>query len=565
MKSKRFSCFLTVVLGMVLALFSFAGCGGGGNETEISMFKWDFASLNAARRQNTPIYATLKEKAHGLDLKSVTCGYGDWESTINNLYNTQNLPDMFIHYTVDRPQVFRKMVRDEAVLNWDDYVTQEKYPNIYERLHEYDWLVDRIDYLDGGYYFLPITIKQTHVMFVRQDWINNLNEKLAQILVKEGFISSESQMTDELYEAHKFVLPETLLEFYRLAKGFTIYDPDGNGQDDTYGYTCSGDLMWYNNWIFQAMDSTYWGWVDTSDGSVTASWVTDENKAAVSFLNRLYEEGIMDPDYTAMTDPTKIQNFCSNRTGIMVDNVYYNTYVEQLRAANNLTREEAEAAVAVIAPPKGETGTYGTRGNPGFWCGVCIRGDLSENKISAILDLLEFMLSDKGYDLFTYGVEGEHYEVDPQGQKVSLMGVDANGYNFTVKSLDPAFDTHMFVDWSLSYNPGFSSNYDLVEQFMEMAEGYTHVDSTVYVQTPLFISNWDTIGQDSYEYFVRLISSDFQDYNKEKIGTVDWDTIEVSNAAFDSAWDTYKNQFLSAWGGQALIDEYAEAAKAYLE
>ena len=419
----------------------------------------------------------------------------------------------------------------------------EYYPTGMKILQEWlgeDFFEDGNHLVDGKCIYTPWVEGKTYstsVLVYRKDWMENLG------------------MSE----------PTTLDELHDLLYAFTYNDPDGNGQDDTYGYTCSGDLMWYNNWIFQAMDSTYWGWVDTSDGSVTASWVTDENKAAVSFLNRLYEEGIMDPDYTAMTDPTKIQNFCSNRTGIMVDNVYYNTYVEQLRAANNLTREEAEAAVAVIAPPKGETGTYGTRGNPGFWCGVCIRGDLSENKISAILDLLEFMLSDKGYDLFTYGVEGEHYEVDPQGQKVSLMGVDANGYNFTVKSLDPAFDTHMFVDWSLSYNPGFSSNYDLVEQFMEMAEGYTHVDSTVYVQTPLFISNWDTIGQDSYEYFVRLISSDFQDYNKEKIGTVDWDTIEVSNAAFDSAWDTYKNQFLSAWGGQALIDEYAEAAKAYLE
>ena len=148
MKVKKVLKFFAVILGIAVGVFSLIGCSNGSSETEISLFKWDFASLNAARRQNTPIYATLKEKAHGLDLKSITCGYGDWESTINNLYNTQNLPDVFIHYTVDRPQVFRKMVRDEAVLNWNDYVTQEKYPNIYERLHEYKWLVDRIEYLN---------------------------------------------------------------------------------------------------------------------------------------------------------------------------------------------------------------------------------------------------------------------------------------------------------------------------------------------------------------------------------------------------------------------------------
>ena len=560
---KAFIKLMALTLCLIFAL-SFAACGKDKqpeDNGEISVFKWDFSSLNAAKRANTPIYAKLKEKANGYDLKSVTCGYGDWESTINNLYNTGNLPDMFVHYAVDRPSTFKKMIRDGSVLNWDDYVTKDAYPNIYKRLHQYDWLVDRVDYLDDGNYFLPITIKQTHVMFVRQDWVNNLNSKLASILVKEGVIASESGMTNEIYEANKFVLPETLPQFYRLAKAFTYYDPDGNNKDDTYGYTCSGNLMWYNNWVFQATGGTYWGWVKDGKGSYTASWVTDENKEAVAFLNKLYEEGIMDPDYTAMNDATKIDNFCSNKTGIMVDNVYYNTYVEQLRAANNMTTAQAEAAVAVIAPPKGKDGDYGMRGNPGFWCGTCINADISENKIKAILSMLEFMLSEDGYNTFTYGIEGVNYEVR-NGEFVSLMGQDANGYNLTAKNKDTAFDMHMFVDWSLSYNPGFSSNYEKVKGYMEMAEGYTHVDDLPYIQTPAVISNWDNIGNESYEYFIRLISTNYGGYNKDTIGEVNWNTIKTSGSVFDSDWSTFTNTYLNSWQGNSIIQEYvAEAAK----
>lgn len=561
---KSFVRAVLAVLCLALCLPFAAACGGGSSETEITFFKWDFSALNSARRQKTAIYETLKEKAGGLDLKSVTCGYADWESTINNLYNTGNLPDVFVHYTVDRPEIFRKMIRDGAVLDWGDYVREDNYPHIYERLHRYDWLVDRIDYLNGGYYFLPITIRQTHVMYVRQDWIDSLNEKLPEILVKEGVISSAGQMTDALRERYRFVLPKDLLEFYRLAKAFTIYDPDNNGENDTYGYTCSGNLMWYNNWVFQAMGGTYWGWVEDGSGGLTASWVTDENKAAVEFLNRLYEEGIMDPDYTAMTDSTKINNFCSDRTGIMVDNVYYNNYVEQLRAAKSWTRAQAEAAVAVIAPPAGQSGAYGTRGNPGFWCGVCINGNASEAKIGAVLDLFEFMLSDEGTDLFTYGVEGTHYEVNAAGEKVSLMGQDANGYNYTAQSRDAAFDMHMFVDWSLSYNPGFSTNHELVDSFIEMAESYSYVDSTVYVQTPRVISNWDKIGQDSYEYFVRLISTNFNTYDKNRIGEVTWNSLKLGSQSFDGEWQTFVGKYLGNWEGRAMIEEYSAAASKYL-
>lgn len=560
--------FVKAICLMLVCLLAFAvcGCGGGsGNDSgEITMFKWDFASLNSARRQNTAIYSRIKEHNGGYDLKSVTCGYGDWEQTINNFYNTGNLPDIFINYAVDRPQVFKKMIRDGAVLDFDEHVTVSKYPNIYKRLHEYDWLNERLDYLDG-HYFLPITIKQTHVMFVRKDWIDNLNAKLASILVSEGVISAESEMTDTLYAAHKFVLPETLTEFYRLAKAFTIYDPDNNGKKDTYGYTCSGNLMWYNNWVFEAMGGTYWGWVRDGSGGLTASWITDENKKAVAFLNRLYEEGIMDPDYTAMTDATKIANFCSNRTGIMVDNVYYNIYVEQLRAANNLTREQAKDAIAVIAPPKGENGDYGMRGNPGFWCGTCLNGNLRGNKLTGILDMLEYMLSAEGYDLFTYGVEGTHYEVNGSGEKVSLMGQDSNGCNQTAKTKDAAFDLHMFVDWSLSYNPGFSTDYEEVQGYMQMAQDYAYVDEVNYVQTPLVIDNWDNIGQESYEYFIRLISTDYKNYNVNKIGDVSWQSIGLSGTSYDSDWSKFTQGFLGTWEGRKMIDEYSAEGKKYLK
>lgn len=566
---KKFVKAMCLVFGLVL-MFAACGCGDKGKDTgEITMFKWDFASLNSARRQNTAIYNKLKEKNGGYELKSVTCGYGDWEQTINNFYNTGNLPDVFINYTVDRPQIFQKMIRDGAVLNWDNYVNKDNYPNIYARLHEYDWLLERLDYLENKHYFLPITIKQTHVMFVRQDWINNLNAKLAKILVSEKIINSESEMTNEIYEANKFVLPETLTEFYRLSKAFTIYDPDNNGSKDTYGYTCSGDLMWYNNWVFQAMGGTYWGWEEDGNGGLTASWITDANKKAVAFLNRLYEEGIMDPDYTAMTDATKISNFCSNRTGIMVDNVYYNTYVEQLRAANNMTREQAKAAIAVIAPPKGENGDYGMRGNPGFWCGTCISGDLAskrmENKRKAIFDMLEFMLGEEGYDTFTYGVEGTHYKVNAEGVKESLMGVDSNGCNITAKGKDAAFDIHMFVDWSLSYNPGFSTDYDEVRGYMQMAEECAYVDKVNYVQTPLVIDGWDNIGQESFEYFIRLISTDYKSYNKNVIGNVTYDSLLLSSSSdYDSDWSTFTNRFLNTWGGRAMINEYSAEGSKYL-
>ncbi len=551
---------------MSLGLFA---CGGGGgsdggyaDDGQLTIFRWDFASIDSARRQETPIYTALKDVTGGYDLKASTAGYGDWEAQINNMYNTQSLPDIFVNYTVDRPEMFNKWIRDGAVLPISDYVTKDNYPNIYNRLKEYSWLLERCDYLNNKWYFIPIEITQTHAMFVRQDWIESLNAKLDTILVSEGVISSTSQMTDSLRTQYEFKQPETLTEFYRLAKAFTIYDPDNNGKADTYGYTCSGDNMWWNNWVFEAYGGTYWGFVEKGN-SMTASWVTEENKQAVAFLNKLYKEGIMDPDYTAMDDATKISNFCQGKTGIMVDNLYYNTYLQQLRSANRMTMEEAKAAMAVIAPPKGETGASGLRGNPGFWCGTSINGNISASERTAALKLLDFLLSEEGDEMFTYGVEGKHYKVE-NGEKVSLMGQDANGFNYTIWQKDTCSDIVSLVNWKYSYNPGFSSNYEYVNELLEKAQEYNYVDPVCYVQTEKYIEYEQTLGNNSVREFVSMIGTNYGGYNTSKIGTVNWDTIKTDESSFDNAWSTYTNKYLNSWGGAAMISEWSKEAVKYL-
>lgn len=550
------------VFAAVLAtalVFTAVGCGKGSSETEISIFKWDFAQLANAKRQNTPIYSALKEVTGGYDFKAVTSGYGDWETVINNAANTGSLPDVFINYAVDRPQVFSKWIRDGAVLPISDYVSETKYPNIYNRLQEYDWLLDRLGYLDNKFYMLPINIEMTHGMFVRTDWMDNLNQtaKLTTILTEElGRAPTAQELIDK-----KFKLPENLIEFYRLARAFAKYDPDGNGKPDTYGYSSSNEMMWYNNWIFEAYDSTFFGMVEDGNGGLTSSWITDGNKDAVAFLNKLYAEKIMDPDYIRLTDSNKIDNFCRGRVGIMVDNIYYNNIIQMMMQANSLTAAEAAASVAVIAPPAGENGSYGLRGNPGFWCGTSINAKVSAAKRDAILTLLDYLLSEKGQDMFKYGVEGSHYEV-VNGEKVSLMGKDLNGFNQTVLSKDNAFEMICLVDWSFSYNPYFSSNYEYVQELLDRAKTYSRTDPVTYVQTPLYIEKEQILGNDAIEAFVGMI--DNKDYAGNAALNLTWSGIKSSGVAYDNAWNSFVNKYKNTWGGAAMIAEYSAEASKYL-
>ncbi len=571
---KYFKKLLAVMASCLLAVGAAAGCGGAKtipDDNKLTIFRWDFAAVDSARKQKSPIYKQIMANADAdYPIYVRTSGANNWEDVLNQAFLGDTMPDIFVCYAMDRPANFKRWIRDGAVLPVSDFVSETQYPNIYRRLKKFDYLKDRIDYFGGKHYAIPIETSLEHGMYLRLDWIENLNAKLASILVSDGIIANESAMTQELYERYKFKVPETLTEFYRLTRAFSKYDPDGNGRDDTYGYTSSESNMWFNNWIFEAMgtktegahDSTYWGWVDDGKGGVTSSWVTEGNKKAVAFLNKLYAENILDPDYIATTATQKQTKFVQGKVGVMVGNLWYNTVLNDFTSANNCTAEEARSRFTVIDPPKGEYGAYGLKGNPGFWCSVCINGRLSETERTAALKLLDYIYSDEADELFTYGVEGYHYQVQ-DGKKVSVMGQDSAGYNYTLETKDPAWALSSLSSWKYNYYSPYQTNAELIIDFMDRAAENSRVDATVYVQTPLYVDNDNTLANSALEQYVGMIKNKNY-YASSDSADPDWNNLYSYNEAFDKAWESYLKLYLETWGGQRMIDEYSAEAKKYL-
>ena len=564
-----------VLIACAFALGMFSACGSMSatikDDKKLTIFRWDFAAVDSARKQKTPIYKEIMANVdENYPIYVKTSGSANWEDVLNKDFNGGTMADIIVCYAMDRPSNFEKWIKDGAVLPISDYVSETEYPNIYARLQKYDYLKDRVEYFNGKHYALPIETTLEHGMFIRLDWIENLNDKLASILVEDGIIASESQMTEALREQYEFKVPETLTEFYRLTRAFSKFDPDNNGKDDTYGYTCSETNMWFNNWIFEAMstgaegyhDTTYWGWVEDGNGGLTSSWVTEGNKKAVAFLNKLYVEGILDPDYIATTASQKQTKFVTGQVGVMVGNIWYNTILNDFTSANGCTKEEAQTRFTVINPPKGEYGASGMKGNPGFWCSVCINGRLSETERTAALKLLDYLYSEEADELFTYGVEGVHYKVE-NGEKVSLMGQDPNGYNYTLESKDPAWALSSLSSWKYSYYSPYQSNAELIKGFMDNAAAYTKVDPVMYVQTPLYIDKDMSLANSALEQYVGMIKNESY-YGSSESADPDWNNLYTYNSAFNTAWEKYLDLYLNTWGGQAMIDEYSAEASKYL-
>jgi len=109
--------------------------------------------------------------------------------------------------------------------------------------------------------------------------------------------------------------PETIDTFYEVVKAFTYNDPDGNGENDTWGF-CSRNV-WLMQDMFQAHDARInhvadvlpiWNpnkdiWED--------SVLKPEMAETVTFLRKCYVEGLVHPELFSMSS-TNVRNLVSN-------------------------------------------------------------------------------------------------------------------------------------------------------------------------------------------------------------------------------------------------------------
>ena len=110
--------------------------------------------------------------------------------------------------------------------------------------------------------------------------------------------------------------PETVEDVYNMAKAFTEQDPDGDGQNNTYGlclckYTGPIDLI--QTW-FGAGNA----WVER-DGKLIPSHMTDEYWEAVNYVKRMYDEGLVYSDWAIRDTNTWADGVKNGECGMMLD------------------------------------------------------------------------------------------------------------------------------------------------------------------------------------------------------------------------------------------------------
>ncbi|MEQ6376103.1 extracellular solute-binding protein [Bacillaceae bacterium S4-13-56] len=273
------------------------------------------------------------------------------------------------------------LVDQGALTKLNDHIKSSDILSNNEVIPTSEW--DQITYDDGSIYGVFNKSEGGTMPIVRQDWMEKLN--LEQ--------------------------PTTLDEFYQVMKAFKEQDPDGNGKDDTYGLSTAG---LYDIQGFMSAQGVKYKYVIDENGNRTIPYATEAAIPMYEWFNKLYEEGILDPNF-ATNDTGKMREmFLTDRVGMVT---YWDAWVGLF---NNIRLEEdpnTEFEAKGIAGAEGPNGQMLRRGDPSMWA-IPVNAENPE----AALKFLEFWNSEEGNVLSTLGIEGHDYTVDNGNYQLTEIG-----------------------------------------------------------------------------------------------------------------------------------------------
>ncbi|MBQ8953174.1 MAG: extracellular solute-binding protein [Clostridia bacterium] len=282
--------------------------------------------------------------------------------------------------------------RDGVIIPLNSYLESGDYPDIMNYTYPISWEV--LDVLGTGEIFsIPRTsIARCDCYMIRKDWLDALGYE---------------------YDDTK---PVTLEWITQVMNDFTFGDPDGNGIDDTYGLSAAsadGNLT-IPTAAVQAYGLTGWREYDGEYMNLQYSTTNDAFKKALAWTAEQYAKGTIDPDWPTLDTTSSRDRFTQGITGIRGEFVGWMSDNEtNCRLVNDNARLSYIVYVVDHEGQATEGGSYST----GYW-GAWSIFQTAEHP-ERIMDFLNAMLSDDWWTSVKYGIEGDRWEYNADGNIVA--------------------------------------------------------------------------------------------------------------------------------------------------
>jgi putative aldouronate transport system substrate-binding protein len=213
--------------------------------------------------------------------------------------------------------------------------------------------------------------------------------------------------------------PVTLDDYFDVAVAFAQADPDGDGLADTFGwsgayapYDISSPLTGFQS-IYAAHNAL--GVWRMDQGVLEFAPTTDDRRAALEYIHRLYAAGAINPDLARLDSAAATREWQSGQVGI-INGDFCAIFCPQ--SFSDFAAANPTGVLIPIAPPVGPEGASGGGAyvtSASLW--LMSASAVVEGKAEAIARLLDWLATD-GYLLTAFGEEGINYIRDESGRIV---------------------------------------------------------------------------------------------------------------------------------------------------
>lgn len=203
--------------------------------------------------------------------------------------------------------------------------------------------------------------------------------------------------------------PTTIDEFYEFAKAVATQDPDGNGVNDTFAISPSvqntaGTSVWGEYFLMSAFNMQQYDNRPDKDGEYKPKEKFEGYYPYLTFMRKLYEENLMDPEFFINKANESTDKLLQNRIGMMSG---HDGNVKGL--FGKAPTEQVISDYSFYPPLKDqETGEIVQYIPPAIWGCWAISAD--SEVADASLGLIDYCNSEEGWLLTNIGVQGVHYE-----------------------------------------------------------------------------------------------------------------------------------------------------------
>lgn len=275
--------------------------------------------------------------------------------------------------------------------------------------------------------------------------------------------SGTAQIQFAALKEKNYKIPDTLDEFETMIKDYIAAHPKTEDGMDTMGLTLSvSDWHWMitlgnpAGYIAEgAPDNGQW-LIDDSYNA-TYKFTSDKIREYFKWLNKMYNEGILDPEFATQTHDDYIAKISSGRVVALLDTDWdYADGEKILKQDGKLDKTYCGIPLTMDKDTKAPSLMY--QGLPaGQGVGITTACENPE----AAIKYLDYLCSDEGQVLVNWGIEGTNYLLDDDGHRYRTQEeIDAsnNDKNYS-KTTGVGFHNYPFPCYGIGIEDPTGSTY----------------------------------------------------------------------------------------------------------